>query len=381
MLDELQDHLKRDYPEMLEMLEQLVNIDSGSYCKEGIDLCGQIVAERLERLGFETRTIAEPDRGNHVLALRKGQGRKQLFLSAHLDTVWPAGTAATRPFSKKGNYLYGPGVGDMKGGLVQLVYALKALHSMDLGTPPIAVFLTGDEELGSVRARPHIEKLARKSSWVFVLEASVPPTTVVLRRWGVGAFELQINGRAAHVLDPARAGVNACSELAHRILSLEGLSDWDRGIKVSVNQVRGGSARQVTASGATAGIDVRVRDPDMVRSVDQMVRRTAETASLQGISLVLKGGMTRPPMQAHGETEALFRLVNDVAREMNMELVAGEKAGGSDGSFTAAMGTATLDGMGLLGYDMCSEKERIEDSSIVARTLLLAGTIQRLSAV
>lgn len=379
MFDDLKNYLTRKYPEMLAMLEQLVNIDSGSYCKDGIDLCGQLVAEQLEQLEFETRIIKERDRGNHVIARRRGEGKKQLFLSAHLDTVSPAGTAAKHPFSIKGNHLYGPGVGDMKGGLVQLVYALKALHSLDLKTPPIAVFLTGDEELGSVRGRPYIEKLARTSSWVLVLESSVPPTTVVLKRWGVGAFELQINGKAAHVLDPKRVGVNACSELAHKILSLEGISDSDRGIRVSVNQASGGSARQVTASQALAGIDVRVRDLDMVQIVDQMVRRVAESASIQGVSLVLKGGMTRPPMQPNAKTESLLHLVCAVAQDIDMQLVAGEKAGGSDGSFTSALGTATLDGMGLLGYDMCSENERIEASSIVARTLLLAGTIHRLT--
>jgi glutamate carboxypeptidase len=379
MLDELRDYLNRKYPRMLEMLEMLVNIDSGSYCKEGIDLCGQILARQLEDLGFETRIIEERDRGNHVLARRDGRGAEQLLLSAHLDTVWPAGTAAKRPFRKKGSYLYGPGVGDMKAGLMQLVYALKALQTAGRDTPPIAVFLTGDEELGSVRGRPHIEELARESSWVLVLESSVPPTTAVWRRWGVGAFELRIEGKAAHVLDSGRSGVNACSELARKILSLEGLSDPERGLKVSVNQVSGGTARQVTAARATARIDVRVRDPEMVARVDRMVRQAAETASLPGISLVLEGSMTRPPMQYSAETEELLRLVCAVAAELHMDLTAGEKAGGSDGSFTAALGTPTLDGMGLLGYDMCSEKERIEVSSVVPRTLLLAAAIHELA--
>jgi glutamate carboxypeptidase len=196
----------------------------------------------------------------------------------------------------------------------------------------------------------------------------------------VGAFELQIRGKAAHVLDPERTGVNACTELARKILSLEGLTDAEGGVKVSVNQVSGGTARQVTAARAAARIDVRVRDPDMVSEVDRMVRQAAESASLPGISLALEGSMTRPPMQPNPETEALLRLVSAVAAELNMELVAGEKAGGSDGSFTAALGAATLDGMGLLGYDMCSENERIETSSVVPRTLLLAGAIHRLAA-
>jgi glutamate carboxypeptidase len=266
----------------------------------------------------------------------------------------------------------------MKGGIVLMLYALKALQAEGVRTGPVSVFLCGDEELGSVRGRPHIEALARRASWVLVVEGSVPPCTAVIRRWGVGAFRLLVQGRAAHVLDAQGGGVNACRELALKVLALEDLSEAAGGIRVSVNVVQGGSARQVTAGEARAEVDVRVRDAAAVSALEQAVRRTAETPALRGASCTLSGQMTRPPMQPNDRTQALLALAEEVGAEVGSPVVAGEKAGGSDGSFAAAMGVATLDGMGPLGYDMCGEQERIESDCLVPRTLLLARLLQRL---
>jgi len=151
-------------------------------------------------------------------------------------------------------------VGDIKGGIVQMFYALKVLQDLKRDTPPVSVFLTGDEEIGSMRGRPHIEGIARRSVWVLVMEPSSKPGSVGVPRWGLGSFYLTIHGKPAHVLKPEADGVNACRELALKILALEALSDPVAGIKVSVNLVRGGRSRQVTATEARADIDVRVRD-------------------------------------------------------------------------------------------------------------------------
>lgn len=367
---------KRD--EMLALIERLVNIDSGSYCKEGIDACGRIVAEELKALGFETRTVMEEDRGNHIQAERSGEGDRRLFFSAHLDTVFPEGTAAKHPFRIQGNLAYGPGVGDMKGGIVQMLYALKGLRELDLATPPITVFLTGDEEIGSVRGRPYIEDIARRSSWALVMEPSSGPGSVGVRRWGLGSFALTIQGRAAHVLKPESDGINACRELALKILALESLSDPVKGVKVSVNLVRGGRSRQVTAAEAWADIDVRVRDSGRMDEVEAMVRRVAGTPVFPGIRIELQGKLTRPPLEPNPSTEVLLRLAAGVAEEMGIDLDPIEEYGGSDGCFTAALGVATLDGLGPLTYDMCGDEERIVVGSLIPRTALLAGIVWRL---
>jgi len=366
--------------EMLELIERLVNIDSGSYCKQGIDACGRIVARELEALGFEISIIQEAECGNHVQAKRPGQGKRSLFLSAHLDTVFPEGTAARNPFRIEGGLAYGPGVGDMKGGIVQMLYALKALSDLGLSTPPISIFLTGDEEIGSVRGRRNIEDIARRSSWVLVMEPSSRPGSVGIRRWGLGSFHLTIHGKAAHVLEPGTRGVNACRELALKVLALESLSDPVRGVKVSVNLMRGGRSRQVTAAEAQAEIDVRFRDLGQMKEVEAMIREVAGTPILPGIGIELTGKLTRPPLEPNANTELLLQLAKEVATKIGIDLQPIEEYGGSDGCFTAVLGVATLDGMGPLTYDMCGDEERIEIASLIPRTALLAGIISRLSA-
>lgn len=379
-MDKIRDFLRSKHGEMLELLERLVNIDSGTYCKEGIDACGRIAAEKLELLGFKTEIIEDDQWGNHTLAQRSGRGEKRLFLSAHLDTVFPAGTVARRPFRMDDRFAYGPGVGDMKGGIVQMLYAVEALHALGRDTPPLAIFLTGDEEVGSVRGRPHIEALAQRSSWALVMEPSSVPGSIAVRRWGLGAFYLTVYGKAAHVLKPDSTGVNACRELALKILALESLSDTSRGVKVSMNLVRGGRSRQVTAAEASAAIDVRVRETASMAEVEEQVRQVAGTSILPGIRIDLKGGFTRPPMEPNPRTEAFLQMAIQVARKIGIDLKPVEEYGGSDGCLISALGVPTLDGLGPLCHDMCGDEERIELENLVPRTMLIAGIIQRLAS-
>ncbi len=376
-MEKVRYYLHEKKEEMLRFLEQLVNIDSGSYCKEGIDACGQILAEELRMLDFQAETIPETDFGNHIRAERPGRGMNRLFLSAHLDTLCPAGTVAERPFRIDGNHAFGPGVGDMKGGIVQMIYALKALHDLGRETPPISIFLTGDEEVGSIRGRPYIEEEARRSAWALVMEPSSVLEGITLRRWGVGAFYLTIHGKATHLSYPN--GVNACLELALKILALESLSDTLRGEKVSVNLVAGGTARQVTAAVARADIDVRLRDIARMAAVEARVRDVAGTPILPGIRLELKGRITRPPLEPNPNTESLFQLASEVGKEIGINVLPIERLGGSDGNFTGSLGVATLDGLGPFSHDVGGENERINVNSLVSRTLLIAGIIQRLA--
>jgi glutamate carboxypeptidase len=378
-MEQIRNYLETEKNEMLRLLESIVNIDSGSYCKEGIDACARILSQELRNLSFQAEVISEINCGNHVRAERSANGTKRLFLSAHLDTVWPSGAAANHPFRRDGDILYGAGIGDMKGGIVQMIYALKALHELGLETPPISVFLTGDEELGSLRGRPYIEQEASRSDWVLVMESSSDPDVIVVERWGVGAFYLKISGKGAHVMDAKAAGVNACRELALKILALEGLSDPLEGIKVSVNLVQGGASRQMTAPAANADIDVRIRDLVQMGPVEERVRQIAGTPFLPGVRVGIEGGMTRPPMQVNGKTEAFLNLVKDIGREIGMEIRPGSKPGGSDGCFTSALGIATLDGVGPVCHDLYSDRENVEVNSLMTRTLLTAMTIQRLS--
>ncbi len=379
MIQELGTQVAASREKALGVLQRLVNTDSGSRCKAGVDACGQIVARELEAAGFRVETLREADSGSHVVARKGGRGSGCALLLAHLDTVWGEGTAAQRPFRVSRSHAYGPGVGDMKGGIVVMLAALSALQALELEAPPMTVFLTGDEEMGSVRARRHIEAEAGRSSWAFVMESPPSPASLVVRRWGVGAFDLWITGRAAHVLDAGAAGVNACRELAFKILALEGLSDPLRGIKVSVNLVRGGEARQMSAPQAWANVDVRVRDLEAVSEVESAVREVCGRAVVPGISLRLEGAMTRPPLTPNAGTQRLLGLASEVAARMGEKLIGREKAGGSDGAFTSALGVPTLDGLGPVCRDLYGERERIHLGSMDSRAVLLAEMLRRLA--
>ena len=379
-MNEIREYLARHQREMLDLLGTLVNIDSGSYCKAGVDACGAILARELSGLGFTTETVRQTERGNHIRAERAGRGARRLFLLAHLDTVCPEGTVARRPFRVDGGLAWGPGVGDMKGGIVQMIWALRALAALGVETPPVSVFLTADEELGSVTGRPHIEEIARRSEWAMVMEPSTTPGSVGVRRWGTGAYYLTIRGHAAHVLDPDEPGINAARELAFKILALEGLSDAVRGVKVSVNLVRGGSARQVTAAEARADIDLRMREAASMDWIDARIRAVAAAPVLPGVSLELTGGLTRPPLEPNPKADALLAVATAIGREIGVPVEPITKAGGSDGCFTAVLGVGTIDAMGSLCHDICGETERIEIASLVPRAALIAGIAQRLAA-
>ena len=377
-MEKIRSYLEYKQNDMLGFLERLVNIDSGSYCKEGIDLCGQIVSEALRALRFCAETIIEPQRGNHIRAERPGDGDKRLFISAHLDTVCPSGTVAKRPFRLEGEIAFGPGIGDMKGGIVQMIYALKALQDLGYSVPPISIILTGDEELGSVRGRPHIEAEARRSAWALVVEPTMGISKIVVRRWGVGAFYLTIHGKGAHVLSQDADGVNAVRELALKIIALENLSDVLRGVKVSVNLVKGGTSRQVTAATATADIDVRVRNSELMNAIETYIRSVAGNPILPSIRIEFDGSLTRPPMEPSYETEKFLQIAVEVGKKIGLEIEPAERTAGSDGCFTSALGIPTLDGMGAVCHDICGENERIEVMSLVPKTLLLAGIIRDL---
>jgi glutamate carboxypeptidase len=190
---------------------------------------------------------------------------------------------------------------------------------------------------------------------------------------------MRIHGKAAHVLKPDSDGVNACRELALKILALESLSDPVSGVKVSVNLVKGGRSRQVTAAEAQADIDVRVRRAALMDEIEAAVRKTAGVPILPGIRIDLEGKLTRPPLESNPNSEMLLKTATEAAAEIGVELHPIEEYGGSDGCFTAALGIATLDGLGPLTYDMCGDQERIEVSSLVSRTAVLAGIIFRLA--
>ncbi len=365
---------------MFSLLERLVRIDSGSYHKPGIDEMGEVLAAELRSLGFETTVLAEPERGNHLVARRRAAERPRAFISCHLDTVtrpehFPAG-----PFVIRDRRAHGPGVADMKGGIAQMVMALRVLR--DLGhkpLPDLTIFGAGDEELGSVRARPHIEREGRPCRFVLVVEPARPDGGYVLLRWALAAFYLDIGGKPAHLGDPGQHGINANVEMAHKIVALDALNDPEAGRIVAANIARGGIARQTVSPHATLHVDVRARTTSEIEELARRVEGILHAPHLPGIELSVRGGITRPALEPSPESERLFQIAADAAAKIGFTAMRTETRGGGDGAFLSTLGLPTLDGMGPVGRNNCTPEEYIEIDSMVPRTAVLALTLARLA--
>jgi glutamate carboxypeptidase len=303
-------------------------------------------------------------------ARRPGPRPAQLLLG-HCDTVWPLGMLASMPVERRSGRLYGPGVYDMKGGLVQALYALRALG--DLGLRPAATplfFVNSDEEIGSRDSTRHIRRLARAVKRVFVLEPALGARgDLKTRRKGVGQFTVTVRGRASHAgLEPER-GASAILELALVIQRLYALADPARGVTVNVGVIAGGMRGNVVAPEARAEVDVRVLRPEDAPALEAAVRGLA--AATPGTRLEVEGAIDRPPLMPTAANIALWRTAEDAGHQLGLTLGHGTAGGASDGN-TTSLSTATLDGLGAVGGGAHSLDEHVEIARMPERAALLA---------
>jgi glutamate carboxypeptidase len=376
---ELKAYLDGQETEMLQLLRDLVNIDSGTYCKAGIDAVGGIMASKLAKLGFATETVLQAESGNHVLARRPGNSGKKLLLLAHLDTVFPAGWAARNPFQIRNGRATGPGVLDMKSCLVAALYALQALAAVGNGQlPEICLLMVGDEELGSVTARSLIEAEGRKADWVLVVEAARVNGAVVTERKGIGYLDISARGRAAHAGIEPEVGRNAIEELAMKIVKLRQLNDFAAGTTVTIGQIAGGEARNVVAEEAEVKVDLRFRTEAAARNLFAAIEAVLASPEIPGVQLNYTLKLNRPPLVQVPGSEVLLAVTATASAELGIPLTTAVTGGGSDGNFTAALGIPTLDGLGPVGGYMCTPEEYLEIGSLTERTARLALIIARL---
>ncbi len=368
-------------PDMLALLVELVNLDSGSYGAADVDRVGARLAREWQALGFTEQRQEVEGRGALRLLSRRFPGKGRLLILGHLDTVWPAGTAAEWGYASDETYAYGPGVGDMKGGLVMALFAVGALIEAGCeGLGEIACLLVPDEELGSPRSRDRITAEAARSDWTLVLEPARPNGAVVVGRGAVGAMVIRAVGRTAHAAVNPEEGLSALSPLAGLVAPMEALSDLERGRIVTVGILKAGSARQVVPDHAEMHVDLRAATPAdsaaLTEAIQTMVR-SAEAAH-EGIEIVIEGGMTRPvfPRAAGDPLHALY--CRD-AESLGVVVPSVTTRGGSDGSFGAAEGCPTLDGLGPVCFDTCSRRERIVIASLAERGALFAALASRLA--
>ena len=373
----LTEYLEGKEPFMLSLLRELVEIESGSSDKAGVDRAGAFMARQLERVGMKVESYPQREFGNQVVGRRRSGGKGRLLILGHLDTVWPTGTLKEWPFVITGDgCATGPGVGDMKGGLMVALTALEALNACGLcGLEAITFLLIPDEELGTPYSRPLIEAEGRQSDWTLVMEPGREDGGVVTSRSVLGRFIVRAQGRSAHCGVDYERGASAVRELAGKVGPLESLTRVDQGIIVNVGIFKGGEARQVIPAAGEMHIDFRAPDQTQADELMAQVRALALTAANSKVSLSIEGGQTRPAFPRSSGTVHLYRHAAAIAEELSIPLPEVHTRGGSDGSLVAALGVATLDGLGPVSLDDCSRHERVVISTLVPRTLLLAHLI------
>jgi len=370
--------------EMTRLLGRFVECESPSADKAAVDRMGRIVAGEWRRRGAKVRIMRQSRAGNHVRAEISFAGARpagQILVLGHLDTVYPLGTLREMPFRLAGGKAWGPGTFDMKAGLVLALFAVDALRAAAVHPQKWLVFLwTSDEEAGSATSRREIEREARRSDAVLVLEPSLGREgRLKTERKGVGTAEIIVHGKAAHAgIDPS-AGVNAVHELAlqiARLMKLRLLNDPRRGVTLQATVVAGGTVSNVIPAQARAQIDIRYACFSDGRKIDRLLRGLRPV--LRGARIEVHGGINRPPLERTPAIRELFLRAQSLAREMGCSLHEASTGGGSDGNFTAALGMPTLDGLGAVGDGAHSPYEHVIVRSLPERAALLAGLLASL---
>jgi glutamate carboxypeptidase len=368
--------------EMLSLLRKMVEIESPSDDKAAVDRMGSFLAEAFERLGGQVTFYPQEAAGNHLKAEFAGGASvrasgKPVLLLGHFDTVWPMGTLAKMPFRFADGRAFGPGVYDMKAGIVMMIFALRALKEAGVAHRPVTVLLDTDEEVGSTTGRPIVEATAKDCEAVLVLEPSQGPQGhLKTSRKGVGEITIRVRGRASHSGVDFEKGRSAIVELARQLLEVFKFTDLSRGITVNPGVIQGGTRSNVVAAEAWAEVDLRIARAEDAEVLEQ--KFAALKPFDPDCSIEISGGINRPPMERTEGTVRLFGIAQNIAGAMGWKLEESSTGGGSDGNFTSALGIPTLDGLGALGEGAHALNESVVIQELPQRTSLLANLIQSL---
>lgn len=371
--DRLLHYIRGQKAAMIDLLRHLVDAESPSSHPEAHRLVVSVLTSALNELGFRVRVLWTEKSHEHIYAVRTDRTRHQpaQLLLGHYDTVWPLGTVANRPFTVDGNVIRGPGSFDMKGGLTQIIFALKAIQELSLPLPmePV-VFFNSDEEIGSRTSTKYVRALAKSVGRAFVLEPAMGDEgSLKTARKGIGRFTIVVHGKAAHAgLDP-EAGASAILELSHVIQALFALNDASKGITVNVGTIDGGLQPNVIAAYGQAVVDVRVTTAADGDRIEKAIHGIQPVTS--GVRLQIEGGIGRPAMELTPRNNALWLQAAGLGRRLGLNLQHARAGGGSDGNTTSQY-TATLDGLGPVGHGAHAEHEFLYLDKTLERTALLA---------
>jgi glutamate carboxypeptidase len=386
-------------PEMIAFLGRIVDMDTSTLHRAGVEALALLVAERLQALGLavERPDVSAPPeawiaeaflggRGAAAIApavvgrLDHGQGRGRLLLVAHLDTAFPPGAPAASPFRIADGRAYGPAVADMKGGVVGVLYACRALLETGLARPEtITVVFDTDEQAGTVCSRPLLEAEAARADWGLVTESGRAGGQVVGQRAGLAMGELTVTGVEAHLGTGFREGRSAIEALCRKVTDLHRLHDPDRGVLLNVGEIQGGTRRNLYAGRATARMDIRVVDTPAWERTRRAIEAIAARDDVPGTRTELRLWQHRPPMPWTEATDRLAGLVAETATEMGTAIETVATMGGSDANLLAAQGVPSLCGLGPVGGAVMTTGEYIELPSLAERAALVAALAHKLA--
>jgi glutamate carboxypeptidase len=366
-------------------LRTVVNIDSGTYSRPGVNRVGAYLQERFQSFGFTTHFERQEQFGDHLIATHTGTAANgpRILLIGHIDTVFPEGEALRRPFAvseqKGGRIASGPGVLDMKSGVLIGMYGLHILiAAQEADYQSVTFVCNSDEEIGSPSSKPLIQELARQADAVIVLEPGRAKGTVVSSRRGSGQYRVEVRGVAAHAGVEPQRGRNAILELSYQVQKMQALNGTIPGTTLSVGIIRGGERTNIVPDCAYCEMDVRVSNEAGLQAIEAAMRRVAAKTVLQGTSITLSGGMICMPFERTKRNEQLIQLVKEAGSELGLKIEDVGSGGASDANNTAAIGVPTIDGLGAGGGLAHNPGEYIELDYLPTRIALLAGLVKRI---
>ncbi|WP_176469929.1 M20/M25/M40 family metallo-hydrolase [Pseudomonas sp. Irchel 3A5] len=366
----------------LKLLEQLVNIDSGSGYEPGLTQVSTIVIEALKKLGATIETVPNtaPDKSKHVVATFKGTGKAKILLMAHMDTVFKEGSAAARPFHIKDGRAYGPGVMDDKGGIVAGIYALQILKNLNFTDyAQITFLLDASEETGSAAATELIKTTAKQHDVTLNLEPGRPADGLVVWRKGSATAEVEVKGKASHAGVAPELGRNAAMEAAHQILQLGQLGDAEKKTTINFTTINAGDRTNVIPDHAIAKADVRAAVPEEFDRIEKDLARVSADKLIPDTEVSTRLVRGLPPMPQTAETDRLVNIAQGIYGELGRKLTIEGSGGAADASLAASVGVPTLDGFGIVGGNIHTPEEYAEVESVSPRIYLLTRMIMELS--
>ena len=365
---------------MVNTLKELVSLESPSTDKKAVDICADFITKEFKKIGAKVTRFPQKKIGDlHAIqypALNSKEKKEQILLLTHIDTVWPVGKIQNMPFFLSGKKIFGPGVLDMKAGLVMALYAMKTLHDLNIEPEKnIVLFINSAEEIGDEAAYEIIRKLARKSEYVLCLEPSLPGGSLKVERKGRLVIRLEASGKAAHAGTPEK-GINAIEELMNQLRGLKKLQKT-KGTTLNIGLISGGEKANIVAEKATATLDMRFwtninkqRILDTLKQLEPIFPGAKIRFSIESFT---------PPMEKTEVSSALLSRIRDIADSaLNMSIEAGKTGGGSDASITSNLGIPTIDGLGPDGEGIHADNEHLLLPSFVQRTALLTELLRQL---